>query len=218
MRNKEKDAAEMTIKRQKMLEEGFRLFSEKSIEMVSMSDVAKACGFGRITLYRYFNSKLELVIAVGVWAWEKYISENVTRFSEMPIDNLTAMQLFEMRLDYFIDMYRNHADLLRFNQFFNIYVKSEHANEKDLAPYLEVIRKISGNFHIIYQKALQDGTLRTDIPEQKMFTGALHIMLAAVTRYAVGLVYTPESGTDEVDELIQLKRMLLREYTSEQCI
>ena len=29
-----------------------------------------------------------------------------------------------------------------------------------------------------------------------MFSGSFHIMLAAVTRYAVGLVYVPEKGTE----------------------
>ena len=212
MRDKAKDAAEMAIRREKMLETGFRLFSEKSIEMVSMLDVASACGFGRMTLYRYFNTKLEMVIAVGVWAWDKYIHESILQIPESVIEKSTAMELFEMYLEFFIDLYRNHADLLRFNQFFNIYVKGEGAKREDLAPYLDMIQKLTGSFHIIYSKALKDGTLRTDQPEEKMFTGALHIMLAVVTRYAVGLVYTPENGSDEENELKQVKRMLLREY------
>ena len=36
-------------------------------------------------------------------------------------------------------------------------------------------------------------------------------MLAAVTRYAVGLVYT--EGADTERELLTLRNMLLREYT-----
>lgn len=212
MRDKEKDAADMSVRREKMLETGFRLFSEKSIEMVSMSDVAKECGYGRITLYRYFNTKLEMVVAVGVWAWDRYIRESIMRIPESVYEKSTAKQLFEMYLDFFIDLYRNHADLLRFNQFFNIYVKGEGAKAEDLAPYLAMIQKLTVHFHSIYSKALRDGTLRTDLPEEKMFTGPLHIMLAVVTRYAVGLVYTPENESNEESELIQVKKMLLREY------
>ena len=37
-------------------------------------------------------------------------------------------------------------------------------------------------------------------------------MLAAVTRYAVGLVYVPESGADPENELMMLKDLLLSHY------
>ena len=46
MRNAAKDEIEMTARRESMLKEGFRLFSEKGIEEVSMQEVADACGVG----------------------------------------------------------------------------------------------------------------------------------------------------------------------------
>ena len=38
-----------------------------------------------------------------------------------------------------------------------------------------------------------------------MFSTTLHLMLAAATRYAIGLVYIPESGFDAEKELEKLK-------------
>ena len=38
-------------------------------------------------------------------------------------------------------------------------------------------------------------------------------MLAVVTRYAVGLVYQPERGFDDIKELEIQKEMLLLKYT-----
>ncbi|MBQ7734107.1 MAG: helix-turn-helix transcriptional regulator, partial [Synergistaceae bacterium] len=65
MRNTEKDAKEMSAKRELMLEVGFKIFANNVIESVSMNDVANACGLGIATLYRYFATKLEFVIAIG---------------------------------------------------------------------------------------------------------------------------------------------------------
>ena len=45
-----------------------------------------------------------------------------------------------------------------------------------------------------------------------MFSTTLHLMLAAVTRYAVGLVYIPENGLDAEKELEKLKEALLMRY------
>ena len=109
-------------------------------------------------------------------------------------------------------LYKNYKDFLRFNQFFNVYVESEHIDTETLQPYQKMIEKLQAQFHVIYLKAEQDKTLRTDEPEEKVFCKTLHLMLAAVTRYAVGLVYIPDSGFDEMEELEFQKNMLLKEY------
>ena len=75
MRNFEKDEIEMAERRKKMLAVGFRLFSGKTIEDVSMQEIAKACGLGVATLDRYFRTKQSLVIAVAVKLWEQYYIE-----------------------------------------------------------------------------------------------------------------------------------------------
>ena len=65
---------------------------------------------------------------------------------------------------------------------------------------------------MVYERAEQDHTIRTDESEEEMFSTTLHLMLAAVTRYAVGLVYIPESGLDAENELEKLKEAMLLRY------
>ena len=59
----------------------------------------------------------------------------------------------------------------------------------------------------------QDGTLRTEIPWQQAFSATLHMMLAAVTRYAVGLAYQPEGGSGPEEELTLLRDMMVKQYS-----
>ena len=82
-----------------------------------------------------------------------------------------------------------------------------------MQPYIQIIEELSDEFHAVYQKAMSDGLLRTDIPEKTMFSSVLHIMLAATTRYAAGLVYV--MGTDPEDELVFLRNAILREFIQE---
>lgn len=92
-----------------------------------------------------------------------------------------------------------------------VYVANEKVSPQQMRPFTEVTEKLAERFHRIYDKARTDGTLRTDVPENEVFSGTLHLMLAAVTRYAVGLVY--DSGVDPEKELTMLKEMLLDRYT-----
>lgn len=212
MRNKEKDAEQMAIKRKHFLEKAYELFTTKNIESVSMTEIAKACGYGTMTLYRYFNTKPELVVSVATWIWGQAIIDNQARRPSRFFSTMTAAEIFDFYLEFFIELYRNQRDLLRFNQFFNIYIQAEHIGEEVIQPYRDIIEGLKPQFHVIYEKAEKDHTIRTDEPEEEMFSTTLHLMLAAVTRYAIGLVYIPENGFDAEKELEKLKEALMLRY------
>ena len=183
------------------------------MDKFTILDVAKAAGIAIASLYRYYSTKPKLVMAISTWAWDTYAKENERIETEASKPDRTAAEIFESYLDSFLDLYHNHRNLLRFNQFFNVYLVSEDISEEEMGPYLDMVRGLERRFDKIYQKALQDGTLRTDIPQRKMFSATLHLMLAVVTRYAVGLVYNEDSDPEE--ELLMQKDMLMRRFVTE---
>ena len=209
--NPELNELQKEVTRQRILETGFRVFAEGTIEKVKMSDVAKAGGVGTTTVYRYYKTKPELVLAISTWAWERYLNQTLRQIDSSKV---TAAEEYEFFLDTFLDMYRNHSNLLRFNQFFNVYVQNEEIPPEVMEPYFKVVKNLEARFAALYEKAKKDHTVRTDIPAKEMLLTSMHLMLAAVTRYAVGLVY--EGGIDPEKELVLQKNMLLREFTRKQ--
>ena len=206
-RNREKDEAEKAVRGKQAMESAFRLFSEKGIDLVTMADISEDSGVGRSSLYRYFSNKVELVIAIGTWKWSEYIAtRDYSRVNQM-----NAAQALRCYMDGFIDLYRTHSDILRFNYYFNSFLRNEQVTQEQKQPYLDVVDKQRVWFHGLYEKGMKDGTIRKDISEETMFSSLFHIMLAAVTQYAVGLVYEP--GTDPESELILLENALIKEYT-----
>lgn len=210
---RKKDQTRTELTRNTFLEKSYELFSSRTIESVTMSEIAKASGFKDITLYRYFQSKPILVVAVATWKWKKVWEENRRKVPKVDFSRMTASDIFGYYLDSFLMMYRNHKDLLRFNQFFNIYIQSENIERDVMKPYDEVIRDLRTAFHLIYVKAEHDHTFRTDEPEEEVFSKTLHLMLAAVTRYAVGLAYVPEKYFNDMDELEYERNLIFRDYT-----
>jgi AcrR family transcriptional regulator len=209
--NPELNELQKEVTRQRILETGFRVFAEGTIEKVKMSDVAKAGGVGTTTVYRYYKTKPELVLAISTWAWGRYLDQVLRKIDSVEV---TAAEEYEYFLDTFLDMYHNHRNLLRFNQFFNVYVQNEEIPHEVMKPYFEVVKNLEDRFAALYERAEKDHTIRTDIPAKEMLLTSMHLMLAAVTRYAVGLVY--EGGMDPEKELVLQKNMLLREFTKNQ--
>ena len=202
---------EMATRRQKILETGLQLFSRKTIAAVTMNNVADACGIGIATLYRYYRSKPELVMAIANWVWDDYVNKNAQIINDPEKDSLSAIERYGFFIDTFIDLYRNQKDMLRFNQMFNIYVRSEMVPQDQIKAYTDMINALSVRFQEMVLRGQQDGTIRNDVSGQTIFSSTLHIMLAVTTRYAFGLVYTPEGEEEAERELQLLKRMLISE-------
>ena len=66
-----------------------------------------------------------------------------------------------------------------------MYLQSELIEADTLQPYRKMIEGLKEQFRRMYLKAEKDKTLRMDVPEEKLFSKILHIMLAAVTRNPV---------------------------------
>ena len=206
--NPELNELQKEVTRKRILDAGFRLFVDKNIDKVTMQDVADAAGIGIATVYRYYGTKLDLVMGISAWKWADYEAET-KRLVEMRSDS-TAAERFDYYLESFLNLYRSNRDLLRFNQLFNGYVEHENVSPEVMKPYTDVVRTIADRFHLIYELALTDHTLRTDIPEREMFWATMHLMMAVITRYAVGLAF---KGALEPEEELKLqKKMLLREF------
>ncbi len=196
------------------MEKASELFFAKGIASVSVQEVADACGVGKVTLFRYFPSKMELVLAVGTWKWDEYIRKYQASVSHEVRERMTGEENLKFYLDSFLDLYRNHRDILCFNYEFNSYLRHETVTQENMRSYRYIIDVLGALFHAFYNRGMQDGTLNPGISEKAMFSGSFHIMLAAVTRYSIGLVCSLETGEDPESELLMLEKALLREYTN----
>ena len=214
MRNPEKDEREMAERKELMLETGFRIFSQKSIEPVAMQEIADACGLGIATIYRYFSNKTVFVIAIATRKWEEFYEIIEEDYIRRGGSMMNAAEELEFYLSSFIMLYREHADILRFNHIFNSYIMYVGADPGDLRDYQAVTARFASKFHVLYEKGKRDGTVRTEQPEQKMFTTTMHIMLAVAVRFAQGVIYNGENKEDLTEELMVLKRMIMAQYLS----
>ena len=89
---------------QRIIDTAFRLFVEKKIEAISMDEVAKEAGVGRATLFRCYNNKTELAIAVCALKWKDYLD----KLDEVrPISSIHDIPAIGQIYFHFGQLYRN---------------------------------------------------------------------------------------------------------------
>ena len=101
MRSTSRSEEQFAARHNELLETGYELFSTNSIEAISMRDVASAVGCGSASIYRYYGSKPDFVVAVATWKWERFQEENKKRRSGADPEKMTAAEVFEFYLDSF---------------------------------------------------------------------------------------------------------------------
>ena len=209
MRDAKKDAAEMAERRGCLLEAGFSLFSARSIEAVKLTEIAEKAGLGIVTLYRYFKTKPALVIELGTKMWHEYYVEVEKAYAARNGSAMNAAEEMEFFIDSIIELYRSHKDVLKFNRNFDTYVKHQECTAEQMRPYNEAVNVFARKFHVVYEKAMKDGTLDIRVSERRLFVGTLYAVLSVAGKFAEGLVYPSEDHHNMLDELQMIKQMIL---------
>lgn len=200
-------------KEERILDIAFRVFVERKIEPVSMGEIAEAAGIGRAMIFRYYPSKLELVIAVCTREWERCMDELDRRRPLSSVDDIPAIDRLIFTLDGCIGMYKNYKELFLYNDNFNHYVTHVRRESEQLEEFNKALYSVNTRLHNMYEKAKEDHTFRTDIPEEEFMRVTVHAMMTFCTYYAGGFIWGSEQGRDYTEELLRMKEMIL-EYVA----
>ena len=209
MGKSEKQIAKEQERNQKIIDTAFRIFVERKIEAVSMGEIAEAAGVGRATLFRCYASKAELVIAVCAAKWKEYLDALDAKRPLSSIGEIPAIHRFIFTLDSYIGMYQHHKELLLYNDNFNHYITHEGVTEEQLKDFHAALYSVDTRLDWMYQKAKEDKTFRTDIPEEQFMRVTVHTMMAACTHYAGGFIWGATDNKDYTGDLLLLKEMIL---------
>ena len=198
-------------KDEKIINTAFRIFVEKKIEPVTITEIAEEAGVGRATVFRHYPTKVDLVIAVCSAKWKEYLDELDEKRPIISVKEIPAIDRLIFTLDSYIDMYQNHKDLLQYNDNFNHFVSHSGGVETAgmLADFHASLYSVDTRLHMMYKKAQEDHTFRTDIPEDEFMRVTVHTMMTACAYYAGGFIWGSEKNKDYTTELLRVKEMIL---------
>jgi AcrR family transcriptional regulator len=152
-REERRDALE---NRQNLLQTAAKLFTERGVEAVTMTDITKAAGVGQGTLYRHFAHKGALCEALVSPQFEQFQREASTNFGhdEANTEPLQLVLLFLIQYANFIEAHTAYLQAIyavyQTQHNFNFYQCSRHQwNRERIKSYL--------------QKAVAVGACRADL-------------------------------------------------------
>ena len=141
-RNTEKDMIEESRRRERILAAGLQLFSTHGIENVAMNTVAKAADVGPTTLFKYYQTKERLVVAISAAAWSKVWRESVAQIGAEDFSRLSAFEMIRRYTDCIIAIYQHQPALLRFSGDYKTFICRQQAQPEELQEHLEPLRAI----------------------------------------------------------------------------
>lgn len=208
-RNIERDEREASKRKLQLIQAGFQLFSAKGIDNVSMQSVAQQAGVGPATMYNYYKTKTNLVVAISGYIWKSVWDEMLGNVNMDDMMKMNAYELIAQYADMIIDIYQTRPAILRFSGNYKTYIVREQVAKNQLDEHLSVLEPIGKLFHLKYEQAKTDHCITTEIPEQEMFTTVTLTMLGMAERYAEGIVWADNQKPDHLKELEYTRDMIL---------
>ncbi|MBR3145247.1 MAG: TetR/AcrR family transcriptional regulator [Clostridia bacterium] len=164
----------MTMKDAKLnyvIETAASLFLSRSINSVTVKDIAKECGLGEATVYRYFSSKSELIVACAV-----YMGNKVKKLFTLDASKNGGYEKIERFFETYLHIFKTRPELYRFLNDFDAFCVAE--NVVNLKEYEESIDSFKSVFMEAFSEGLSDKSIKpTDDIETFYFT-ATHSLLS----------------------------------------
>lgn len=191
------------VKRDFVADSAIKLFLEKSISGVTIRDVASASGVGEATVYRYFSTRANLIVACAV----KLQSEVGTVFLSAEKDE-TGYEKIARFYGAYCEMFHTHPELYCFLSEFDAFCLSEGAT--DLEEYQENFDRFRESFFAAYQAGIADGSLREIKEPETFYYATTHAMLSLCKKLATeARIVRQDDAIDPIAEIRTLTELIL---------
>ena len=204
-------------KRKQILTASITLFEKKCIEDTSIEEIAKHAGVGAATVYRYFSTKIELVIETAGHYWEqvagKYLTE-LERAESVSLKKWSGYQRLEQILHIFCRIFEEEKAFLKFLQEFDVFVKKYGISKEGLSDYEDGILKLKPYVTNALETGLEDRSLTFSCSVDEMYFSLTHTLLSLMEKLAVGGdILTSDQMVEGNVQLQVMTRLILKGLT-----
>ena len=183
-------------------EETAKLFFERSINEVTIKDIAVHIGLGEATIYRHYKNKYNIVLLVANHLQEKVASEyfDISK-------GQTGYEKAVIFYNSFLDVYKNNSAYYRFINEFDAFIILNSGN--DVAEYEKGIEAFKVMFDSFYDLGIKDGSIKALEDKDAFYFATTHALMGLCKKLADKDVIAQDSSHDKAKEIEVLIETIL---------
>ena len=178
------------------------LFMCRSIQEVTIRDIAISAQVGEATIYRYFGKKQELVVQAAM-KLQGIVSKDYFKLDE----KLNGFQKLEAFYLSYLNIFDNHRDFYKFLSEFDSYMSVE--NKDVLNPYENAIDQYKSAFMNAYKQGLKDGSVKEQKDIELFYFSTTHSILELCKKLALKAVLNQDLAIEKLGEVKCLINIVL---------
>jgi AcrR family transcriptional regulator len=183
------------------------VFSSAGIDSTKMTDIADKAEMGVASVYRYFNTKSELVIEVGIDYCREMMHK--LRLSEA-FDRKNGMERVTELLEWLTRLSREDTGFITFLQQFDFYFSVKENRHPRLCDFEEEISKFFPFWFDAVEKGITDGSIREDVSvfdfAALVFRSIVSLQQRVLTR---DYILPIDEKLDRTNQMDMLKEMII---------
>ena len=207
--NEEKENAK-TNRKNRILSSAFDLFSEKGIDSIAITDIAKKAEIGVASIYRYFETKDQIVINTAIWAWNKQAAELLPNVTGSAFDAKTGYEKLETICRMFRRLFTENYLFLRFIYFLDSYIFRQEISKNNFDEYEKSIKFVKDKIIESIESGINDNTIKIieGYTSSDLYYTMMHSLFSMVQKLSLSqnlLTMNEEvPATKQIDLLIQM--------------
>ena len=178
------------------------LFMCRSIQDVTIKDIAVSAQVGEATVYRYFGSKQGLVVQAAM-NLEKIISSDYFK----PSKDSTGFENLKSFYESYLNIFKNHPNFYKFLSEFDIYMSGD--NSGVLEAYEGAINQFKDVFMMAYEQGVKDGSVKSQKDINVFYYSTTHTLLELCKKLSLKAVLNQDLIIEKEGEIKCLIEIIL---------
>ncbi|MEG1016512.1 MAG: helix-turn-helix domain-containing protein [Oscillospiraceae bacterium] len=170
--------------KEKVAAAALKLFIANGIDVTKISDIAHESGLTPRSVYRYFESKTELVLDAARLFWEQTVSQSEKVWSVCADRKMSGSQQIEAVLKAYAEQYFSSREILIFVQEAEVYL---HRNKMSFLihdrPHI-AFPDGNGPLNLAIHNGLIDGTVKDSPDLELLYYNAYDSLLGLMQKMA----------------------------------
>ena len=182
------------------------LFMSRSIQEVTIRDIAISAQVGEATIYRYFGKKQTLVVQAAM-KLQGIVSSDYFKLDS----NLNGYQKLEAFYLSYLNIFDHHRDFYKFLSEFDAYMSGESSDLLD--SYEQAIEQYNKVFMDAYEEGLKDGSVKEQKDVNLFYFSTTHALIELCKKLSSKAVLNQDleiEKTSEIKYMVELILSLLR--------